>query len=74
MTQILNLQPDSASSTVMAAPDKTVDVRETFGIDIDMQVPAFSVADERVPDRDDSMSSIPTPRWRSLQALPSTAA
>jgi len=31
-----------------------VSVREVFGIDVDMMVPAFSVADERVPDRDDS--------------------
>jgi cobaltochelatase CobS len=38
----------------MAAPDIEVDVRETFGIDIDMKVPAFSVADERVPDVDPS--------------------
>ncbi len=38
----------------MAAPDREVDVRETFGIDIDMKVPAFSKADERVPDIDDT--------------------
>ena len=42
------------SGTVLAAPDITVDVRQTFGIDIDMQVPAFSRADERVPDTDTS--------------------
>ena len=54
MTEILNIQPDSSSTTVLSAPDITVDVRETFGIDIDMKVPAFSVADERVPDRDGS--------------------
>ena len=40
------------SGTAMAAPDREVDVRETFGIDIDMKVPAFSKADERVPDVD----------------------
>src|SRR3546814_3902625 len=28
------------------------DVRDTFGIDVDWQVPAFSLADERVPDLD----------------------
>ena len=49
MTEI----PNSAT-TALPAPDTTIDVRETFGIDIDMKVPAFSVADERVPDRDDS--------------------
>ncbi len=35
-------------------PDREVDVRETFGVDVDMQVPAFSRPDERVPDLDDS--------------------
>src|SRR5688500_16376613 len=39
--------------TVMAAPDREVGVRETFGIDSDMKVPAFSKADERVPDLDE---------------------
>ncbi|WP_425498156.1 cobaltochelatase subunit CobS [Novosphingobium piscinae] len=45
---------DSRDNTILAAPDTTIDVRATFGIDIDMTVPAFSQADERVPDRDDS--------------------
>lgn len=54
MTDTPNLQPDSRSTTILPAPDRTIDVRETFGIDIDMTVPAFSVADERVPDRDDT--------------------
>src|SRR5690554_713207 len=42
------------SGTAMTAPDREVDVRETFGIDIDMKVPAFSAADERVPDIDET--------------------
>ncbi|GAA0282460.1 cobaltochelatase subunit CobS [Alteraurantiacibacter aestuarii] len=42
----------SDDSTVMAVPDLELDVRETFGVDIDMKVPAFSKADERVPDVD----------------------
>ncbi len=33
-------------------PDTTVDVREVFGIDVDWQVPAFSVKDEHVPETD----------------------
>jgi len=45
---------DPRSTTTLPAPDREVDVRETFDIDIDMKVPAFSVADERVPDRDES--------------------
>ncbi|GGI78214.1 cobaltochelatase subunit CobS [Polymorphobacter multimanifer] len=40
--------------TAMMAPDITVDAREMFGVDIDMAVPAFSMADERVPDLDPS--------------------
>ena len=35
--------------TALAKPDHTVNVRDTFGIDIDWEVPAFSVEDERVP-------------------------
>ncbi len=54
MTETANIQSDSRSTTLLPAPDRTVDVRETFGIDIDMTVPAFSEADERVPDRDDT--------------------
>src|SRR6187401_2671316 len=42
------------ATTVQAAPDREVSVRELFGIDSDMKVPAFSKADERVPDLDDS--------------------
>jgi cobaltochelatase CobS len=42
------------SGTLMAAPDTEVDVRKTFGIDTDWKVPAFSKADERVPDIDDA--------------------
>ena len=52
MTDISNIQPDARSETLMEAPDREVDVREMFGIDIDMKVPAFSQADERVPDLD----------------------
>ena len=44
----------TAVSEISRVPDITVKVRQTFGIDIDMKVPAFSNADERVPDRDDT--------------------
>ncbi len=44
--------PDPHATTVMDAPDTTVDARAVFGVDVDMQIPAFSVADERVPDLD----------------------
>src|SRR5881398_695626 len=52
MTDLSNVQPESRSETLMASPDKVVNVRETFGVDTDMEVPAFSEADERVPDLD----------------------
>ena len=52
MTSISDLQLDRSETTVLDAPDRTVKVRDLFGIDIDMEVPAFSVADERVPDAD----------------------
>jgi len=52
MTDIPNIQADSRDNTVLDAPDREIDVREVFGIDIDMKAPAFSEADERVPDFD----------------------
>ena len=54
MTDLPNSQPDSRADTVMDAPDKMVDAKELFGIPFAMQVPAFSEADERVPDLDPS--------------------
>ena len=54
MTDIPNIQTDMREGTVLSAPDTEIDVRETFGIDIDMKVPAFTEADERVPDLDES--------------------
>jgi cobaltochelatase CobS len=35
-------------------PDITVSVRQTFGLDTDMEVPAFSQSNEYVPDLDDA--------------------
>jgi len=35
-------------------PDKMVSVRDTFGVDSDMMVPAFSERDSHVPDLDDA--------------------
>jgi cobaltochelatase CobS len=42
----------SLQHTVPAMPDITVSVRELFGIDSDLIVPAYSVADSHVPDID----------------------
>ncbi|WP_260922674.1 cobaltochelatase subunit CobS [Novosphingobium sp. 9] len=54
MTDSAKIHTESRDKTVLAAPDIELDVRETFGIDIDMMVPAFSQADERVPDLDET--------------------
>src|SRR4051812_35291011 len=35
-------------------PDITIAARQSFGLDIDMQVPAFSQASEHVPEVDDA--------------------
>ncbi|WP_027283805.1 cobaltochelatase subunit CobS [Rubritepida flocculans] len=43
-----DVQPTSAISM----PDRTVNAREVFGVDIDMQVPAFSIRTEHVPELD----------------------
>ena len=52
MSDIPQIQPDSRDTTILEAPDREVSVREVFGIDSDMMAPAFSQADERVPDLD----------------------
>jgi cobaltochelatase CobS len=39
---------------VLNAPDIRLAVRQTFSIDCDMEVPAFSVADDHVPDVDEA--------------------
>ena len=52
MTDLPNAMPESRAETLLATPDKMVKVRELFGVDTDMEVPAFSEADERVPDLD----------------------
>jgi cobaltochelatase CobS len=36
------------------APDITISVRQTFGVDSDMEVPAFSVGEDHVPDLDEA--------------------
>jgi cobaltochelatase CobS len=38
----------------LSAPDISVSVRQTFGIESDMEVPAFSVGNVHVPDLDDA--------------------
>lgn len=45
---------DSTGKMALDAPDTTVSVREVFGIDSDMRVPAFSTSNEYVPDLDNA--------------------
>ncbi|WP_238123488.1 MULTISPECIES: cobaltochelatase subunit CobS [unclassified Xanthobacter] len=42
----------SGTETLAPTPDMKVSVRQTFGIDIDMEVPAYSEPNEHVPDLD----------------------
>jgi len=51
------MAPDSATTTqtkLPEIPDITISVRQSFGIDSDMQVPGFSKPREHVPDVDDA--------------------
>src|SRR6185312_15664859 len=43
---------DQDDKLLSLAPDRTVTVREAFGIDSDMKVPAFNERDEHVPEID----------------------
>jgi cobaltochelatase CobS len=52
MTELAGVPSEVSDDRIPAAPEIEVDVRATFGIDVDMQVPAFAERDERVPDLD----------------------
>src|ERR1700682_5162584 len=50
-----SVQPAAPPSAFpLEQPDITISVRQTFGINSDLQVPAFSQASEHVPDLDDA--------------------
>jgi cobaltochelatase CobS len=51
MNTAVDLAPPTSTINL---PDTKVSAREVFGIDIDMEVPAFSVRTEHVPDMDPS--------------------
>jgi cobaltochelatase CobS len=53
MTKVANLAEIRPTSAI-DAPDTTVNAREAFGLDLDMQVPAFSLRTEHVPEVDDT--------------------
>src|SRR6202163_4213512 len=48
------VQQAATTATPTGEPDIKVSVRQTFGIDSDLQVPAFSRASEHTPDFDDA--------------------
>ncbi|XUU59546.1 AAA family ATPase [Erythrobacter sp. HA6-11] len=54
MNSVFETGIDGADKTLFPAPDTEIDVRDTFGIDVDWQVPAFSLKDDRVPDLDEN--------------------
>ena len=53
MNKVANLAEIRPTSAI-EAPDTSVNAREAFGLDIDMQVPAFSQRTEHVPEVDDT--------------------
>jgi cobaltochelatase CobS len=52
MTNVAALAETRPATSAIDGPDTHVSARETFGIDLDMQVPAFSVRTEHVPEID----------------------
>lgn len=48
------LQTDGGKRRITDLPDIKVSVRQLFGIDSDMQVPAFSTSEDHVPDIDEA--------------------
>ncbi|EHM03404.1 cobaltochelatase, CobS subunit [Acetobacteraceae bacterium AT-5844] len=51
MSKVANIS-EPRSTAAINMPDITVKVREVFGIDSDLEVPAFSVTTEHVPEKD----------------------
>src|ERR1700722_13071796 len=49
-----SLTEEPEDKLILLAPDQMVSVRDTFGVDTDMQVPRFSTRDPHVPDLDEA--------------------
>ena len=47
-------ETSALADPLLKEPDITVSVRQTFGLDSDMQAPAFSQSNEHVPDLDEA--------------------
>jgi len=54
LAQSGDVSPDVSPTAAINMPDTTVSARAAFGVDIDMQVPAYSVRTEHVPELDPS--------------------
>ena len=52
MNKIAAVEAEMLPTSAINLPDITVSAREVFGVDIDMQVPAYSVRTEHVPEID----------------------
>ena len=52
MNNIAALADRTTPTSAINVPDASVNAREVFGIDIDMQVPSFTIRTEHVPDLD----------------------
>ena len=52
MNKIATVDAEMLPTSAINLPDTTVSAREVFGVDIDMQVPAYSVRTEHVPEID----------------------
>ncbi len=63
----------AADPLITLAPDKWVTLRDAFGVDSDMKVPAFSHRDAHVPEIDPPTASIPRRPRPSARASPTTA-
>lgn len=50
----MTVEPSPMEAAHALAPDTTVSVRDVFGVDVDMEVPAFSQSSDRVPDLDET--------------------
>ena len=64
-----------ATKTAPGLPDRLVSAKALFGFDTDLEVPAYSQADDHVPDLDqDYLFDKRDHAWRSWPASPTTAA
>ncbi len=52
MNKIATVDAEMLPTSAINLPDTTISAREVFGVDIDMQVPAYSVRTEHVPEID----------------------